>query len=53
VLPFVIGTVVVGDPTTLHTPLSGHKCPVLAVVPIGAIILNISYLPLFIRDGNK
>lgn len=38
-LPFAIGAVVVGVPTTLQTPLSGHFVPVLAVVPIGALDL--------------
>ena len=30
-----IGAVVLGMPTTSQTPLSGHLCPVVAVVPIG------------------
>lgn len=38
VLPLAIGAVVEGVPTTCHTPLSGHFCPVDAVVPIGALI---------------
>lgn len=32
---FAIGAVVLGVPTTVHTPLSGHFSPVRAVVPIG------------------
>jgi len=36
VLPLAMGAVVVGVPTTFQTPLSGHFCPVVAVVPIGA-----------------
>jgi hypothetical protein len=35
VLPLAIGAVVLGFPTTFHTPLSGHVCPVVAVVPMG------------------
>ena len=35
-----MGAVVEGEPTTFQTPLSGHFCPVFAVVPIGLIILN-------------
>lgn len=34
-LPLAIGAVVVGVPTTFHTPLSGDFVPVRAVVPIG------------------
>lgn len=30
-----MGAVVDGVPVTFHTPLSGHVCPVVAVVPIG------------------
>ena len=37
-MPFAIGAVVVGVPTTFHTPLSGHLCPVLPVVPIGDLL---------------
>src|ERR687883_305387 len=33
--PFAIGALVESGPTTLHTPLSGHTSPVLALVPIG------------------
>jgi hypothetical protein len=33
-----IGAVVLGEPTTAHTPLSGHLSPVLAVVPMGCRI---------------
>lgn len=39
VLFFAIGAVVVGVPSTFHTPLSGQFCPVLALVPKGARIL--------------
>jgi hypothetical protein len=35
VFPLAIGAVVDGVDVTRHTPLSGHDCPVLAVVPIG------------------
>lgn len=35
-LPFAIGAVVDGVPSTFHTPLSGQLSPVLAVVPSGA-----------------
>lgn len=38
-LPFAIGAVVVGEPTTFHTPLSGHVSPVRTVRPIGIAIL--------------
>jgi hypothetical protein len=38
VFPFAIGAVVVGDPTTFQTPLSGQFSPVFAVVPIGFLI---------------
>lgn len=34
-LPLEIGAVVVGFPSTFHTPLSGHVSPVCARVPIG------------------
>ncbi|MGP3236830.1 hypothetical protein ACTVPP_20365, partial [Serratia ureilytica] len=34
-MPLAIGAVVEGLPTTSQTPLSGHFCPVVAVVPIG------------------
>jgi hypothetical protein len=34
-LPLAMGAVVVGTPTTPHTPLSGQTSPVRAVVPIG------------------
>ncbi len=40
VFPFAIGAVVEGVPTTFQTPLSGHFCPVEAVVPIGAFIIK-------------
>lgn len=33
VFPIAIGAVVDGLPTTFHTPLSGHRSPVLAVLP--------------------
>lgn len=36
-----MGAVVVGFPTTAHTPDSGQVCPVLAVVPIG--VFDITY----------
>ncbi len=35
---FAMGAVVDGVPTTSHAPLSGHVCPVLAVVPIGVTV---------------
>lgn len=38
-----IGAVVLGEPTTSQTPLSGHRSPVLAVVPIGAFISRVSF----------
>lgn len=34
-LPFAIGAVVVGVPTTIQTPDSGQDWPVEAVVPMG------------------
>src|SRR6266542_5604884 len=37
-LCFAIGAVVVGVPTTCHTPLSGQRSPVRAVVPIGTLV---------------
>lgn len=43
-MPLAIGAVVEGVPTTFQTPLSGHFCPVEAVVPIGALDILI---PLF------
>ena len=39
VFPLAIGAVVEGEPITFQIPLSGHFSPVLAVVPIGYIIL--------------
>jgi hypothetical protein len=51
-LPFAIGAVVVGVPTTFQTPLSGHFSPVRAVVPIGLrvcvveYVINVSFLKL-------
>lgn len=36
--PLEMGAVVVGVPSTFHTPLSGHFSPVRAVVPSGADI---------------
>src|SRR5438552_18836888 len=38
-----MGAVVVGVPTTCQTPLSGQRCPVCAVVPMGAFVSIISY----------
>ena len=35
--PLAIGAVVVGVPTTFHTPLSGQRSPVFAVVPTCAV----------------
>lgn len=37
-LPFAIGAVVVGEPTTSQFPLSGQISPVRAVVPMGFFI---------------
>lgn len=45
-LPLAIGAVVVGVPTTAHTPLSGHFSPVRAVVPNGtfsAVLIAASF----------
>jgi hypothetical protein len=42
VLPSAIGAVVDGVLTTSHTPLSGHFSPVLAKVPIGFFLVNVS-----------
>ncbi|MET7394613.1 hypothetical protein ABZS66_14085 [Dactylosporangium sp. NPDC005572] len=36
-LPFAIGAVVDGLPTTSHTPLSGQRSPVRAVVPMAVV----------------
>jgi hypothetical protein len=41
VLPLAMGAVVDGVPTTVQTPLSGHLCPVEAVVPIGDLAMMI------------
>jgi hypothetical protein len=42
-LPFAIGAVVEGVPTTSHTPLSGQFSPVLAVIPTAiTMILSVS-----------
>ncbi|MNL35013.1 hypothetical protein D3C87_1570190 [compost metagenome] len=38
ILPRAIGAVVDGVPITVQTPLSGHFCPVDAVVPIGIAV---------------
>ncbi len=43
-LCLAIGAVVVGLPTTCQTPLSGHRSPVFAVVPIGAFVWIIFFL---------
>ena len=43
-MPLAIGAVVEGVPTTFQTPLSGHFCPVEAVVPIGALDILIPLL---------
>ena len=37
-LPCAIGAVVLGVPTTSHTPLSGHVSPVLAVLPTAMLV---------------
>lgn len=47
-LPLAMGAVVEGVPTTFQIPLSGHFCPVEAVVPIGALDILIPLL-CFIR----
>jgi hypothetical protein len=39
-----MGAVVEGVPTTFQIPLSGHFCPVEAVVPIGALDILIPLL---------
>lgn len=62
-MPFAIGAVVVGVPTTCQTPLSGHFSPVLAVVPIGArcefaiylylYVLGLSPLPIYALEKKK
>jgi len=41
VLPFAMGAVVDGVPTTFQTPLSGHFFPVEAVVPRGDLVIMI------------
>lgn len=43
-LCLAIGAVVVGVPTTCQTPLSGHRSPVFAVVPMGAFVCVILFL---------
>ncbi|HDV7313016.1 TPA: hypothetical protein RKK61_004721 [Enterobacter hormaechei] len=43
-LPLAIGAVVEGVPTTFQIPLSGHFCPVEAVVPIGDLDILIPLL---------
>lgn len=47
-MPLAIGAVVEGVPTTFQIPLSGHFCPVDAVVPIGTLDILIPLL-CFIR----
>lgn len=47
-MPLAIGAVVEGVPTTFQIPLSGHFCPVEAVVPTGALDILIPLL-CFIR----
>jgi hypothetical protein len=42
-LLFAIGAVVVGEPTTFQTPLSGQISPVFAIVPIGLVICLASF----------
>ena len=34
-----MGAEVLGVPTTVQTPLSGQLCPVVPVVPIGALAI--------------
>lgn len=41
-LPFAMGAVVLGVPTTSQTPLTGQRSPVRAVVPICAVISGFS-----------
>lgn len=41
-LPIAIGAVVDGVPTTSQTPLSGQFSPVLANVPNGTLVFNMS-----------
>lgn len=63
VLSLAMGAVVVGVPTTFQTPLSGHFCPVVAVVPIGArcefviylclYVLGLSPLPIYAIEKKK
>ena len=43
-LCLAIGAVVVGVPTTCQTPLSGHRSPVFAVVPMGTFVCVIVFL---------
>ncbi len=42
VLPYAMGAVVDGVPTTTHTPLSGQLEPVLGVVPRGTAMVRTS-----------
>lgn len=51
-LPFAIGAVVDGEPTTFQTPLSGQTSPVLAVVPIGTRVLLVISVPSGRRYGG-
>lgn len=57
-MPLAIGAVVVGVPSTFHTPLSGQVSPVLARVPMGARLrfkvfaANMAVF-LFVRVENK
>jgi hypothetical protein len=48
-LCFAIGAVVEGVPTTRHTPLSGQRSPVRAVVPIGVLVSIILFTFLCFR----
>lgn len=47
VSPFEIGASVVGSPTTFQTPLSGHRSPVRAVVPMGTFVAAVIIVSLF------
>jgi hypothetical protein len=41
-LPLAMGAVVVGVPTTAHTPDSGQTSPVLARVPTCAVAIEVA-----------
>jgi hypothetical protein len=50
-LCFAIGAVVDGVLMTCQTPLSGHRSPVRAVVPMGALLCVIWFASVFISGA--